>query len=200
MKPETAHSELDVVTRRQRRSAGVLAVVLLLAGLLAGCSSGSGVASGPSSSAVDSSAVNAAVWNPQTLPKSAAREMNLDTTFEPQCSPIPGAPEIKSCGWTSYPPGGDFAFNGIVFSMPWTMDKLRSQTNLHDFESTTVSGTPAVRFLVNKETYVDRCDVAYATSFGLIWATISSASLSQRIDTCKYVDRWAAIVKRNAPQ
>ncbi|GAC69346.1 hypothetical protein GS4_23_01430 [Gordonia soli NBRC 108243] len=137
------------------------------------------------------------LWNPSQLPDSVFSEMQFARRVTERCDFLAG---VRSCDWGTVPtaPAG---YGGYVYSTRYSLDEVRRMPNFTDFSDTVVDGRRAVKYTPVGKGFVERCDIAWGTSFGSIWVTIArSSSVSGAIDNCGLVEKWARLVYRNAPK
>ncbi|MCM3898088.1 DUF3558 domain-containing protein, partial [Gordonia sputi] len=99
-------------------------------------------------------------------------------------------------------PGGEFGV--FVYSSKQSFDEVLHDKRLSHFVETEVDGHRAVRYQLDNDGPNIRCDLAWGTSFGSVWVTVSSndenGEISGGVDTCGILPKWAALVYPHVPK
>ncbi|MBJ7290269.1 MAG: DUF3558 domain-containing protein [Williamsia sp.] len=186
----------------------VAVVVIGCVAMVAGCSTGGEPVATPSSSSqsvvgpggtvtVPASANPYPVdklWRMQnTLPKSRLSDEFGLSTLQPQCSALANA---YLCSWSSKAQGTS-GFGGLVTASTWSFDELKTRPNFSDFVPVTVGGQEGVRFRANGDSLDELCQIAWGTSFGVVWVSSTSVKAA---DNCTRAARFAEMVHEYAPK
>ncbi|WP_446224166.1 DUF3558 domain-containing protein [Nocardia sp. IBHARD005] len=158
-------------------AAGVCAVVAL-----AGCSKA--VDGQPEASGAP--LTKEQLFDPCTVSDSVLQAAGLDPASKDDNPFSVDRAEWKGCGWR-----GDEHFIYLK-STTYTLEEIRSNDYLHDFQDITVGDRKAVQYLLGTRTPPNQCEIAFDTSKGRVAVTATKfIDNTSSTDPCALVNKAA---------